>query len=301
MLGTSEVRVAPIGFTEAEWEEFCRVGLLMLPNRLEDIEITAYLSALDELFAGAPPREGERTQIVTNIVERHPLLTGLIDHDRHVGYVYDLFGEQLRITQSEALSRPPGPAERAVDWHFDGPRVVPYRTFSPILPLKVKVGYWLTDLPEHEMGNFVFVPSSHQPEYDRSLSRTGRLAGERVLCVQRGTITLVDGNVWHRVEPNRSAVTRKNMFLSYGPSWVCGYDRHDRDWAAAIPREQRIIVRAYDHDPKLYTRPPEEDLPLFLDRETRLDWDDDTDRKIDRFKWRRLTYHEELGRQHRKA
>ncbi len=32
----------------------------------------------------------------------------LIDHPRHVGYAYDLFGELLKLHQSQFFIRPPG-------------------------------------------------------------------------------------------------------------------------------------------------------------------------------------------------
>ena len=71
----------------------------------------------------------------------------LVDHPRHVGYAYDLFGELLKLHQSQFFIRPPG-GERYNIWHPDGARAVPYGTFSPELPLQIKIGFWLTDLPE---------------------------------------------------------------------------------------------------------------------------------------------------------
>ena len=43
-----------------------------------------------------------------NIVERDPVFANLIDNERHVGYAYDLFGELLKLHQSQFFLRPPG-------------------------------------------------------------------------------------------------------------------------------------------------------------------------------------------------
>ena len=39
---------------------------------------------------------------------------------------------------------------------------MPYGTFSPDLPLQIKIGFWLTDLPQAKMGNLVVLPGSHR-------------------------------------------------------------------------------------------------------------------------------------------
>ena len=72
-----------------------------------------------------------------NIVERDPVFTDLIDHERHVGYAYDLFGELLKLHQSQFFLRPPG-GKQYNQWHPDGARALPYGVFSPELPLQIK-------------------------------------------------------------------------------------------------------------------------------------------------------------------
>ncbi len=61
----SEFRVAPPGFTPEQWSTFLEDGIV--------------------------------------IVEHDPVLTDLIDHDRHIGYAYDIYGELLKIHQSQLL------------------------------------------------------------------------------------------------------------------------------------------------------------------------------------------------------
>jgi len=184
-----------------------------------------------------------------------------------------LYGELLKFQLSELLLPTPGagPNNR---WHPDGARALPYQVFSPVLPLQIKVGYWLTDLPQPQMGNFVYMPGSHKQQYFEGYDTHESLPGEQILCVPRGTITIMHGSIWHRVEANESDVTRKNLFLAYCPSWITSADRltSDPEWLNTLTREQQIIMRSYEHA-YAHAKPPAEHFPLFLDRETGLDHD----------------------------
>jgi hypothetical protein len=120
----------------------------------------------------------------------------------------------------------------------------------------------------------VIRPLSQGQQYFEYYDTHESVADELILCVPRGTVTLMNCNVWHRVEPNESDVTRKNFFLAYCPSWIVAADRlsNDPEWLKTLNREQRIIMRSYRHAYD-HTKPPAADFPLFLDRETGLDHD----------------------------
>ncbi|MEZ4863194.1 MAG: phytanoyl-CoA dioxygenase family protein [Caldilineaceae bacterium] len=265
-------RVAPPGFTPAQWEEFMREGILIFEDALSAAEVDEYLAAVERVTTSHPNyRPGEYLG-VQNFVELDPVLASLIDHPRHVGYVYDVYGEQLKLQLSELFLRTPGGKHNK--WHPDGARTLPYGVFSPELPLQIKVGYWLTDLPHAKMGNFVYMPGSHRQQYFDAYDTHDSVSGERILCVPKGAMTIMHGSIWHRVEANESTVTRKNLFLAYCPSWLTAADRltSDPTWLATLNREQRIIMRSYSHAYD-HAKPPAADFPLFLDRETHLDHD----------------------------
>jgi hypothetical protein len=139
------------------------------------------------------------------------------------------------------------------------------------------------------MGNFVYIPGSHRPDYPHEHVGREALPKERALVVPAGTITVMNGDIWHRVEANTTDQPRENLFLTYAPSWITAYYDPDPDWARELPRTRRIIMRSYQDTPKGFIRPPAEDLPLFLDRETLLDEDPVTDHRVERHKRRRLT------------
>ena len=266
------LRVAPRGFTDEQWQEFQEQGLVRIENALSPDEIGHYLAAVDRVAAADPSYRPGRSLRKENAVELDPAIAELIDHDRHVGYVYDVFGEMLKLLRSDLRIRARGTERNA--WHPDSPRALPYQVFSPELPLRMSVGYWLTDLPAPRMGNFVYVPGSHRSQHLEQYHTHDSAPGEEILCVQAGTLTIYNGNLWHRVEPNETDVERKNFFLSYCPSWVTAGDHYfsDDEWLATLTREQRIIMRSYRH-PHGLTNPDAEDFPLFLDRETGADSD----------------------------
>ena len=99
-------------------------------------------------------------------------------------------------------------------------RLCPMAFFSPVLPIQIKVAYWLTDLPRAGYGNFVYMPGSHKGQYFDFYDTHDEVPGEKVICPKRGTMTFMHCNTWHRVAPNNTDVVRKNIFLAYCPSWV---------------------------------------------------------------------------------
>ncbi len=282
-------RNAPPGFTEELWDAFMEEGFLAFEDALSPDEVAHYLEEADALAADDGKFRTDRTYVAGNVVERGKVWSDLIDHDRHVGFVYDVYGELLKLHISQVFIRPNGGSHNI--WHPDGARGVPYGVFSPELPLQIKVGYWLTDLPAPRMGNFVYVPGSHRTHYIEGYDTHDSLPGERVVTLRAGTMTLMHASLWHRVDPNESDVTRKNIFYAYCPSWVCEGDRHrsSSDWLNTLTREQRIIMRSYDG---AYTRtkPPEADSPLFLDRDTGLASDPEADMSVALHRQKRRTW-----------
>ena len=152
---------APAGFASEQWQEFQNRGLLIIENAYSAREIEAWREAVLRL-------QGTRADgffTLQNFVETDPAFASLIDHQAHVGLVYDLYGEMLKLQLSELFVRAPGDNARPERWHIDGPRVLPYAAFAPGAPMQVKVGVWLTDVLQPGMGNLAFVPGSHRHQY----------------------------------------------------------------------------------------------------------------------------------------
>ena len=263
---------APAGFAAEQWETFDRDGFLRIDGAISPDDCGRLIEAIDRV-ARDKGRGGEGDYFgPQNVVELDAVFAELIDHPRHVGFAYDLYGELTKLQQSQFMLRPRGGWHNL--WHPDGPRATPYNVFSPQLPLQLKVGYWLTDLPEAKMGNFVYMPGSHREQYQPYYDTHESVEGEVIVTCKAGTITLLHNATWHRVEPNDSDVVRKNCFYTYSPSWVCNQDRwhSDEGWLSRQTRERRILMRSYD-DPYGWAKPRADQFPLYLDRETGEDRD----------------------------
>jgi Phytanoyl-CoA dioxygenase (PhyH) len=267
---------APAGFTPEQREAFERDGFVVVENALTLDEVGLLVSAIDEIAASHPDYVPDQAFMPWNgVAHLHPELAKVIDHPRHIGFAYDLYGEMLKLHNSQFFLRPPG--RSATKWHNDGARVVPVGVYSEI-PMQLKVAYWLSDLPEENMGNLVLAPGSHRAQFFKDYTKGTDIPGQYVVCVPAGTMTIMNGNIFHRVQDNESTVSRYNTFYTYCPSWVVAADRYRSDdaWLSTLTREQRIIMRSYN-DPYKSTKPPAEDFPLYLDRETGLDHDPDAD------------------------
>ena len=263
----NEFKIAPRGFTAAQWQQFHQHGFLVLENVIQPDVVEALIEAIDRVAAAHPKFSTERYFRIDRIVETDPLFAQLIDHPRHVGYVYDLYGELLKLHLSELFIRPP--SSKTTEWHPDGARALPYRSFSPELPLQTRVGYWLTDIHSADQGALVVLPGSHRRQYLDQYNSHEPAPGEQAVLLPAGSITLHHCDLWHRVETNSSANVRRNLYLSYCPSWITSADRQrsPAGWLAGLEREQRIIVRDYDQ-PYQYAKPPPEEFPLFLTRDS---------------------------------
>jgi hypothetical protein len=263
-------RRAPAGFTAEQWAAFDRDGFLVVEDAFSDAELAAWTDAVLRLRRERAGAAGFFT--LQNFVEVDPSFASLIDHPAYVGLAYDLYGELLKLQLSELFVRSPGDGARPERWHIDGPRTTPYAAFTGDAPMQVKFGVWLTDVAEHDMGNLAFVPGSHRDAWFDAYDTDESPPGEEVLTVRRGSLTLMNTALWHRTTANRSRRTRLNLYLGYSPSWLPTTDRavSDPDWLATLNREQRIIMRSYS-TPYAHAKPPADDYPLFLDRETGLD------------------------------
>ncbi|SDT68119.1 phytanoyl-CoA dioxygenase family protein [Actinoplanes derwentensis] len=248
---------APPGFTDESWAAFARDGILVI----EDALSPAVVADLND----AVVRHGEDNPL--HIVADDERFTELIDHPAHIGFVYDVYGEMLKLLRSEYFRREPGTIVRN-SWHFDGPRPLPFSVFTGALPLRIKAAYWLTPLPTAGMGNLVFIRGSHRWDFLPEYQTHEPHPQEERLIVRPGALTLMWSGLWHRVDVNDSDTTRQNIFLEYGPSWVVTSDRQlaEPAWAAELSRERRILMRAYEEANECI-KPPARDVPLYAPRD----------------------------------
>ncbi len=289
---------APSGFSTEEWQYFMKHGYILKPDVLDQDTCNHYCQLIDEVAARSKHFQADKHFTQSNAVTTHKDFEAFIDRASHIGYVYDMYGELSKVHLSQFMRRPKGTWRNF--WHPDGPRALPYQVFSPELPLQMKVAYWLTDLPETDMGNLVILPGSHRQQYMQGYDTHDHIEGEMSVCVKRGTMMIMHASTWHKVAENKTDHIRRNIFLTYSPAWICPEDRfsNDETWLASLNREQRILMRSYPDYPYANAKPPAQDFPLFLDRHTGNDRDTDCYREhVELHRRKRLTFHEKLALQ----
>ena len=266
-------RRAPPGFTPTQRKAFDRDGFITIPGAIPPEDVRRYVDAIDRCAAADSKYNPAEFYSPENIAERDPVFAELIDHPRHIGLAYDLFGELTKLQLSQCMIRPRGGWYN--HWHPDGPRAVPYTVFiPPALPAVLKISYWLTDHLRPRMGNLVVMPGSQRQEYFEAYDTDDAVPGEHIVMAKAGDMTVMHCSCWHRVEPNESDVPRKNFFYAYCPSWIGVQDRYTNNdaWLKTLTHEQRILMRSYAY-PYSNAKPPAADFPLYLDRETGADRD----------------------------
>ena len=98
-------------------QTFEKEGIVVIEDALTNDEVRQYIEAIDRVAATLPEGRDGAYCNPENIVEFDPIFTSLIDHPRHVGFAYDLYGELLKLHQSQFSSAPrPGPRSFGKGW-----------------------------------------------------------------------------------------------------------------------------------------------------------------------------------------
>ncbi len=174
------------------------------------------------------------------ILRREPCeaFLNLIDHPNHLGIVCELIGAAIQLSWAEAMVRPPIPTP-ANRWHKDGSKPYYFASVDELTPLQwARIGFFLTDLDEPDMGNFTVIPGSHRsgfPKLPQSMEHAltitsftkfqqveqidADVPGARQVTVEAGDAVLFHNALWHCVPRNTSNVRRKNLWYVYTPVW----------------------------------------------------------------------------------
>jgi ectoine hydroxylase-related dioxygenase (phytanoyl-CoA dioxygenase family) len=127
--------------------------------------------------------------------------------------------------------------------------------------VSVKVGYFLTDVPEPGMGNLAVVPGSHRRGRP-DLAEGEQPDGAIEITAGAGDAVLFDRRLWHAASTNTSERTR--VFVAYGYSyrWLrpkSAMQLHDLLGRVEPIRRQLL---GWSTSPNGYFDPAEEDVPL---------------------------------------
>jgi ectoine hydroxylase-related dioxygenase (phytanoyl-CoA dioxygenase family) len=167
-------------------------------------------------------------------VSLDPAFRALMMYPPALQLAHDLFGPSFQLNQSNFISRVKQEgAERdfaaSIDWHADGPRPKQLPSVEtpqgPAMGLHYfKLGYFLTDVPS-DGGPLKVVRGSHKrPELDgkpHADFHEADYADDVVtFACEAGTVVAFHQALWHAAAPNEAGVERKNLYISYCPTWM---------------------------------------------------------------------------------
>ena len=287
-----------------QWDED---GYLIIKKALSAKEVTELVAEVDRLDEASQRlgRDPNTLLHVVNIINaateglfqsvqgsagtilRHEpceAFLNLIDHPSHLGIVCELIGAAIQLSWAEAMVRPPSltPANR---WHKDGSKPYYFASVDRMTPLQwARIGFFLTDVDEPDMGNFTVIPGSHRSGFPRlpqglehALTITSftkfqqveqidaGVPGARQVTVEAGDAVLFHNALWHCVPRNTSNVRRRNLWYVYTPVWQRLGDRTENSpelLARCNAVRRQLLGAMVDPNTNGGIHPSDEDVPL---------------------------------------
>lgn len=271
--------------------QFDEDGFVLLEDALSPGEVAELIQVMDELTTRCQQErelDPQEPFQIRNIVAAHPRLRQMIDHPRLLPLVVDVMGVNIQIRTSHLDVRPPmavsaaqkelGSRESFFPWHSDGPNFG-WPTTDGVIPyMEVKVGYYLTDLTQHNSGAICVVRGSHRiRQRDDQGNWLFDPADIVEVNVKPGTAMLWRTALIHAVTPNLSDHARKCLYYGYTHRWVrpSDYDHQEPAVLAGCTPVQLQLLgelggggQAYNgDDPQIhpisrYWRPQDGDIPI---------------------------------------
>ena len=216
----------PGPLTERERFLFDVCGYLIVPDALSSGEVEGLLTASRRLHEPFPAEEWRQ---IGAAYEQEPAVEPLIDHPSIFPKIRALLGDYF-ILQSSWCTKSPAhfPGQR---FHQDGSGVYEFRRLALPTPLlQLRVGYFLTDQSQPNMGNMVMIPGSHNASVP--LPRETKLEEmplAQVICGRPGTALLFHQGVYHCGNNNDMDYARFIQHMVYAPPWLIPSDRTRND------------------------------------------------------------------------
>ncbi|MEZ4861563.1 MAG: phytanoyl-CoA dioxygenase family protein [Caldilineaceae bacterium] len=290
-LENAKATACPLQLTDEQRRCFEQDGFFLIEDALTATEIDALLDVIDEAYAQARQARNLGPQDPfqwRNVVAFHPIFRNLIDHPKILPLVVDVMGYNIQIRTSHLDVRPPIAPENAqkalgardsfFPWHSDAPNFG-WPTVEGVIPyMEMKVGYYLTDLTQHNSGAICVVRGSHRrAQRDSEGNLIIDPADIVEVNVRPGTAMVWRTALLHCVTPNLSDHARKCLYYGYHHRWIrpSDYDHQDPAVLAdATPIQRQLLgelgsgAQSYNGDDPLihpvsrYWRPQDADIPL---------------------------------------
>jgi Phytanoyl-CoA dioxygenase (PhyH) len=214
----------PGSLTERERFMFETTGYLVIPNALSKEESAACLTASRRAHE---PLGTDQWRQIGHLHESEPAIENLLDHPSLLPKIRALMGDYF-IVQSTWCTLQPAHT-RPGRYHQDGSGVYEFRRLATPTPLlQLRVGYYLTDQSQPNMGNMVMIPGTQHPQLPLPqgiVPDDDDLPIHEVICGAPGTALLFHQGVYHRTGANEMDFDRYTMHIVYAPPWLIPSDR----------------------------------------------------------------------------
>lgn len=252
----------PGPLTEMERFLFDVNGFLVIPDALSPAEVEACLAAARRLHAPHPPHEWRQ---IGAAYEQEPAVEPLIDHPSVFAKVRALLGDYFILQSSWCTMSPPGFGGGG--FHQDGSGVYEFRRLATPTPLvQLRIGFFLTDQSEPDIGNMALIPGSHNASIPLPKGTPlEAVPTAQVICGKPGTALMFHQGVFHCGTKNNRDYPRYIQHMVYAPPWLIPSDRkgNDPEFLARTTPLRRALLGEWKRPEEPfgvgYPRPPFED------------------------------------------
>ena len=234
--------------TDKQKQQWKEDGFLVMKGILSSEEVENLTTVVDQMYEEhlqQPDVKPDAGLDRRNVMEYHDIFVDLMDHPATFPIVLELMSPYIHLSMSEVIVRPTD-AEGKGLLHTDGGQAMrQIRVSESSLPFQIKFQYFLTDLPEPDMGNFTVVPGSHNRLFPDGGFEEGPYIPEALpLCVEAGDMAIFPHAMWHGFVANRSDKPRKSLIYCYVHQCMRAFDFEKASpelLERCTPRQRRLI------------------------------------------------------------
>jgi hypothetical protein len=218
---------------EARLRELEDRGFTVIEGALSPAEVAAYNAALDtDLNVRDWPARSAGTQQSTEVLvplpgEAASPWDALTRHRSSLPLLRAAYEDQMAFSEMSVIVKQGMGSDSAeavpshAAWHHDG-----HHPECGSSLMQSSVIYYLTDVPANG-ACFTVVPGSHMATNEQlARSRavwpgaTDAMPGAFPIAAPAGTAIVMNSNIWHSSQPNRSTLERRTVHVYYHRPWV---------------------------------------------------------------------------------
>ncbi len=260
--------------TDKQKQQWREDGYLVLKGILSSEEIETLTTVVDKMYADhleQPDVKPDAGLDRRNVMEDHDIFVDLMDHPTTFPIVLELMSPYIHLSMSEVIVRPTDPEGKGL-LHTDGGQAMrQIRVSESSLPFQIKLQYFLTDLPEPDMGNFTVVPGSHNRLFPDGGFEEGPYIPEALpLRVEAGDMAIFPHAMWHGFVANRSDKPRKSLIYCYVHQCMRAFDFEKPSselLERCTPRQRRLVGDIGEWKAGSYFYSPPDQVEVMLGNE----------------------------------